>query len=265
MTLSIAEKSYLYDSLIAKPSIRPDGRQPHQLRPVDIHTGFLQSSDGSSRVITSDGSECIVSIKSRIVDHTTLEGKDDLVAIEIDIPGERDDSVLVESCNSLFTKALRSIDRSKLQLTQKYSFKIFVDVLVPAYNAYPVSLISFGIYTALNCTYLPKLISGFDDLEVEELPMFHDYDLVKLDVKVPLLFVLAVVGNNILIDPATNESEVANNGLVISWLDGRIISPIRTVALNTNYIAGFQPEVIKEGANLVRKYAPEVAKALSNL
>lgn len=262
MTLSIAEKSYLYDSLASQPSIRPDGRQQYQFRPIEVFTDFLPSSNGSSRIIASDGSECVVSIKSKVVDHTI---NDDLLQIEIDIAGERDDSLITESCTSLFNKVLKNIDIKQLQLTRKYSFKIFIDVLVLSSNSYPVSLISFGLYSALNSTSLPKLISTFDDLEVEELPMFHDYDLVKLEISPPLVFVLAIVNNNIFIDPAANESEVANNGLIISWSNGKIIAPIRTIALNDSNTNGFNPLLIQEGIKLIEKHASAISTALENL
>ncbi|CAB4254511.1 similar to Saccharomyces cerevisiae YDL111C RRP42 Exosome non-catalytic core component [Maudiozyma barnettii] len=262
MTLSVAEKSYLYDSLASIPSIRPDGRQQHQFRPIEIYTDFLPSSNGSSRIIASDGSECIVSVKAKVVDHTI---DDDLLQIEIEISGERDDSLITESCTSLFNKLLKNIDMKKLQLTKKYSFKLFIDVLVISSNSNPVSLISFGIYSSLNCTLLPKLVSNFDDLEVEELPMFHDYDLVKLEVDSPLVFVLGIVQNNIFIDPAANESEVANNGLMISWINGRTIAPMRTFALNDTNTKGFSPKLMQEGIKLVEKYAPDIANALQNI
>ena len=96
MVLSISEKSYLYDSLALTPSIRPDGRKPHQFRPIEVYTNFLPSSNGSSRIIASDGSECIVSVKTKVVNHFM---EDDLFHVEIDIAKERDDSLIVEGCN----------------------------------------------------------------------------------------------------------------------------------------------------------------------
>ncbi|CCC69661.1 hypothetical protein NCAS_0D00800 [Naumovozyma castellii] len=267
MVLSVAEKSYLYDSLASQPLIRPDGRLHTQFRPIEIFTDFLPSSNGSSRIIASDGSECIVSIKSKVVDHTV---ETDLLQVDINIAGERDDSMIVETLTSLLHKVLTSedgIDVKKLQLTKKYSFKIFVDVLIISTYSYPASLISMGIYCALNSTWLPKIISAFDDLEVAELPTFHDYDLVKLDVKSPLIFVLAIVGDNIFLDPASNESEVANNGLIITWSPqgGKVISPVKTIALNDTFIKGFNPILLKKGIKLVEENASSVAQALETL
>lgn len=262
MTLSVTEKLYLFDSLSGTPSVRPDGRLPHQFRPIEIYTDFLPSSNGSSRIIASDGSECIVSVKAKVVDHTI---DDESLQVEVDIAGQRDDSAQVETISSFLNKALEptvTIDVSKLKLTKRYSFKIFVDVLVLSSNSHPVSLISFAIYSALKSTYLPKLISSFDDLEVEELPTFHDYDLVKLDINPPLVFVAAIIGNNVFMDGSASECEVSSNGIIVTWSNGKIISPIRTAALSDNDTQGFNPQIISKAIGMVEKYAGNVVQAL---
>lgn len=263
MVLSVTEKSYLYESLSSLPPIRPDGRLPHQFRPIEISTDFLPSSNGSSRIIASDGSECIVSIKSKVVDHTV---QDELIVVDVDIVGHRDDSSFVTSISSMLSKVLKErLDLAGLKLTKKYSFKIFIDVLVLSSYSYPLSLTSFAIYSALNSTYLPKLISSDDDLEVEELPTFHDYDLVKLNTEAPLLFTVALVGDNILVDPASNESDVANNGLVLTWNNGKVTSPIRSINLNDDYVKGFNTGHLQKSIQIIQEYAPKVVKALNSM
>lgn len=261
MTLSIAEKGYLYDSLSSKEALRPDGRLPHQFRPLEISTDFLPSSNGSSRIVTSDGSECIVSVKSKVIEHRDDEP---LIEFVLDIAGERDDSVLVQSVTSLFNKVIGNINCDSLRLTQRYSFKIYIDVLVLSSFAYPITLISFGIYSSLKTTLLPKLISTFDDLEIEELPTFHGYDMVPLEVNPPLVFLLAVVGENIFVDPQSTENDVCNNGIIISWYNGKIIAPIRTISLNNTNAKGFAPHILQKSVELVNKCAPEIIKTLDS-
>lgn len=264
MGLSVTEKLYLYDSLTSNPVVRPDGRKPHQFRPIEVFTDFLPSANGSSRIIASDGSECIVSIKAKVIDHTV---EDELIHVEIDIAGQRDDSPQVETMTSLLNNVLKprgGIDVSKLKLTKRYSFKIFIDVLLLSSASHPVSLISMAIHSALNSTYLPKLVSSFDDLEVEELPTFHDYDLVRLELSAPVVFVAAIVGDSILMDAAAAESEVSNNGLIITWSNGKAISPIRTVALNDSNVKGFDPKILQKAITMVEEYAPDVLRALNN-
>lgn len=259
MVLSVTEKSFLYDSLSSSPCLRPDGRQQHQIRPIEVSTDFLPSSNGSSRVVISDGSECIVSVKSKVVDHTV---DSEVIELDVDIAGQRDDTLMVESINSLLKDALHLMDLKKLCLTQKYSFKIMIDVLVVSTYSNPISLISFGIFSALNTTYLPKLVSAFDDLEVEELPMFHDYDMEKLALQPPLVFLIAIIGDNLLVDPEMNESEVANNGLILTWNDGKVISPIRTISLNDSFCKGFKPSLLNQSIDIIEQYAPDVADGL---
>lgn len=264
MILSVTEKLYLYDSLTSQPAVRPDGRKSHQFRPIEVYTDFLPSSNGSSRIIASDGSECIVSIKGKVVDHTV---EDELIHVDIDIAGQRDDSPEVESVRSLLNKVLEprgGIDVSKLRLTKRYSFKIFIDVLVLSSSSNPISLISMAIYSALNCTYLPKLVSSFDDLEVEELPTFHDYDLERLQLSPPVVFVAAVVGNNVLMDATASESEVSNNGLIVTWSNGKVVSPIRSVALSNSAVRGFEFTVLERAIKMVEEHASEVLRALDN-
>lgn len=264
MGLSVTEKLYLYDSLTSNPVVRPDGRKSHQFRPIEVFTDFLPSANGSSRIIASDGSECIVSIKAKVIDHTV---EDELIHVEIDIAGQRDDSPQVETMTSLLNNVLEprgGIDVSKLKLTKRYSFKIFIDVLLLSSASHPVSLISMAIHSALNSTYLPKLVSSFDDLEVEELPTFHDYDLVRLELSAPVVFVAAIVGDSILMDAAAAESEVSNNGLIITWSNGKAISPIRTVALNDSNVKGFDPKILQKAITMVEEYAPDVLRALNN-
>lgn len=263
--LSVTEKLYLYDSLAGSPTVRPDGRLPHQFRPIEIYTDFLPSSNGSSRIIASDGSECIVSIKVKVVDHTV---SDDLLQVEVDIAGQRDDSPQVETITAFLNKVLEptvGIDTSNLTLTKKYSFKIFIDVLVLSSYSHPVSLISFAIYSALKSTYLPKLVSSFDDLEVEEYPTFHDHDLVKLNINPPLVFVTAIIGDNIFMDASASECDVSSNGLIVTWLDGKVIAPIRTTILSDNDVKGFNPQIIPKAIKMIEQYAGDILQALENL
>ncbi|AMD20067.1 HCL084Cp [Eremothecium sinecaudum] len=261
MVLSITEKSYLIDSLSCNPPIRPDGRSSNQFRPIEISTEFLSSSNGSSRIILSDGSECIVSVKSKVVDFNL---DPELVVVDVDIAGHRDDSVFVRSIVSMLNNLiLRDFNMEKLHLTKRYGFKLFVDVLVLCSSSYPLTPISLAIYSALNSTYLPKLVSNKDDLQIDELPMFHDFDFEKLQVDVPLLFTVAVIDDVVVVDPSSMEDEVACNGLVITWSNGTVCAPIRSIGLNEDYSSGFDVKHIMMAIDVIKECAPKVVKALN--
>ncbi|SCU81907.1 LADA_0C01772g1_1 [Lachancea dasiensis] len=262
MVLSVTEKLYLHESLVSNPPARPDGRSADQFRPIEIFTDFLPTSNGSSKIVASDGTECIVSAKCKVVDHTLEE---DLIEVDVDIAGHRDDSPLVQGTLSVLNRVLLSqIDRGSLRLTKKYSFKLYIDVLVLSSYSHPLTLISFAIYSALNSTLLPTLISSDDDLDVAELPTFHDYDLTKLTIKVPVLFTVAVCGKNVIVDPASSESDVANNGILVTWYDGKVTAPVRTLGLNEDYVSGITPQSLADGLKLIEDIAPKVVKALDS-
>lgn len=263
MVLSVTEKSYLHKSLASVPPARPDGRKADQFRPIEVFTDFLPASNGSSKVVASDGTECLVSVKCKVVDHAVEE---DLVVVDVDIAGHRDDSGFVQGIASTLSKVLSThLDRSCLRLTKKYSFKLYIDVLVLSSFSHPLTLISFAVYSALNSTQLPKLISSDDDLDVAELPTFHDYDFVKLNVSVPLLFTLAICGKNVLVDPASNESDVANNGILVTWNNGKVTAPIRTLGLNEDYVSGVSPQSLQDSIKMIEQVAPEVLQALGGI
>lgn len=262
MVLSSTERSYFVDSLSAVPIIRPDGRSAHQFRPLVFSSGFLPNSNGSARILVGDGSECIVSVKSKLID---LSLDKELVVVDIDIAGQRDDSPLVKSMASILSNLmLKNLEAKKLHMTLKYAFKLYIDVLVLCSSSYPLSLISFSIYVALNSTFLPKLISKKDDLKVEELPVFHDYDFEKLVLDVPLLFTVAIIGENVIVDPSGKEEEVAENGIIIAWNNGKIVTPIRNITLNDSFSKGFSENHIINAINAVKTCAPQVTKALDS-
>ncbi|CEP61478.1 exosome non-catalytic core subunit RRP42 LALA0_S03e03752g [Lachancea lanzarotensis] len=260
MVMSLTEKRYLQECLISKPPLRPDGRNDDQFRPIEVFTDFLPTSNGSSKIVASDGTECVVSVKSKVVDRSL---EDDLIVVDVDITGRRDDSPLVQEIASILNRVLLlQIDQEQLRLTQKYSFKLYIDVLVLSSYSHPLTLISFAIYSALNSTQLPTLISSEDDLDVAELPTFHDYDMSKLNIDIPIMFTLAVCGQNVIVDPASSESDVASNGILVTWCKGKVGAPIRTLSLNEEYTRGIHPDRLAESIRLIEILAPKVLQAL---
>lgn len=261
MILSVAERSYLYDSLKETPPIRPDGRSNKQFRPIEAQIGFLQNSNGSAKVSLSDGSECIVSVKAKVVEKTTV---DSLVEVDVEIAGERDDTTFISNLSSALQSLYSEhISPDALSLTSKFAFQLSVDALVTANFSHPLTLISFASYLALSTTYLPKLISSVNDAEIEEQPTFHELDFTKLDVDIPVIFTVAIVGNNTILDPNIQEMEVSDNGLVIGWLKDKPISPIENIKLNENNTTSIKPQLIIKSLELVKQIAPDVIKSLT--
>ncbi|SCU89600.1 LAME_0E04500g1_1 [Lachancea meyersii CBS 8951] len=262
MVMSLTEKRYLQESLLSKPPVRPDGRNAEQFRPIEIFTDFLPTSNGSSKIVASDGTECVVSVKCKVVDHAIEK---DLIVVDVDIAGRRDDSPLVQEISSILNRVLLlQTDQEQLRLTKKYSFKLYIDVLVLSSYSHPLTLISFAIYSALNCTQLPTLISSKDDLDVAELPTFHDYDMTELNIAVPIMFTLAICGQNVIVDPASSESDVASNGILVTWYNDKVAAPVRTIGLNEEYTRGINPQSLADSIQLIEALAPKVLGALDS-
>lgn len=260
MILSATERSYLYESLCAQPPIRPDGRSVKQFRPIQSHVGFLDLSNGSAKIVLSDGSECIVSVKAKVVEKSQTA---ELVSVDVEVAGHRDDSSFILNLTSTLQSLYsRHIPRESLGLTTKFAYKLYIDVLVIASYSHPLTLMSFATYLALQNTFLPKITSSVDDKEIEEQPTFHDYEFNKLQVTVPVIFTVALVGKNYIIDPNAAEMEVSDNGLIVSWFDGKPISPIETVKLNDSNVKSLKPELILKSVELVSSIAGTVTAAL---
>ncbi|CAI5184182.1 ANM_HP_G0242940.mRNA.1.CDS.1 [Saccharomyces cerevisiae] len=68
------------------------------------------------------------------------------------------------------------------------------------------------------------------------------------------------------VDPAANESEVANNGLIISWSNGKITSPYQISSIEMiQTLKALKPHLLKQGLAMVEQYAPDVVRSLENL
>ncbi|KAG2733412.1 hypothetical protein G9P44_002937 [Scheffersomyces stipitis] len=277
MILSPAERSYLYDSLAQSPPIRPDSRSDHQFRPLEAKTAFLPGSNGSARIRLMDGSECIISVKAKVV---LASQESSLIECDIDIAGFRDDSNFVSNLKFYLTNLLlHNFPVRYLKLTSRYAFKLFLDCIVVSHSSYPLSLISLTSYLALKTTRLPLLVSDVNDEEIAEQPTFSDdWDNAKYiddylkegeSFEPPIFITLGVIGPNLIIDPSTEEEQVLENGLIISFYNNNVITPISNINLATNSnnsnFKGLNRTLITKGIALGNKYCPAIISALNTL
>lgn len=282
MVLSVAESSYIYDSLVASNPTRPDARKPSQYRPLKANCGFLPSSNGSSRIYNADGTECINSIKAKVIRTDVIS---ELINVEIDIFGEKDNTILCQHLTTLIKESLTdSFDYSVLKITDKYYFQIFIDISILylpedfRYSSYTLfsilSLISMGVYLALKSAKLPLLISDKDDFEVEEEPTFSD-DWEESTYLIPrntnksfqpaLVFIIGSVGNTVIIDPSLEEEQILESGVCITWSNSKITAPIQSLTLSTSNNKALKPDLIVKSMDLVNQVAPDVITALNTI
>jgi exosome complex component RRP42 len=263
MKLSPAELSYLKASLSEKEPIRPDGRSVSQFRPLEASIDFLPLANGSSRIRTSDGSECIVGVKAKVVQ---TEKEANLVSVDVDITGMRDDSPLLTLLSSIFETNLNKSAklREALRLTSKYSFKLFIDGLILSHSSHPLNLLSFAIYLALKSSRLPLLTSSVDDSAQEEVPTFNDdWDesiLLREKYSSPLFFLAAVVGETILLDPTNVEESVSETGIIATFGVGCV----RMISLGGS-TRDLSREVISRTLKLINENGKQLVNALDTV
>lgn len=284
-SLSPAELSYIRTSLESNPPVRPDARGVTQFRPLQASTNFLPTANGSARVRTADGSECIVGVKAKVTQLDSNSIKDNnsypiekLVAVDVDIAGLRDDHVGATLISSTLQQMLVNSqilnNSNRLKLTSKFAFKLHVDALVMSHSASnPLNLLSLTIYLALMSTKLPKLISSTDDSAAEEIPVFDDdWDNAipltnsrtndNLYYKPPLLFIFAVVGENLLIDPSKDEEIVSEGGILMGWENGKITAPLRFMELSSGRSKGIKPHMLNKAYKLAVEAGNDVSESL---
>lgn len=282
MPLSPAELAYLKTSLEGKDPVRPDARSLNQFRPLQASSNFLPTANGSARVRTADGGECIVGVKSKVVLLNASPDKpypvDQLVSVEVEIAGLKDGHAFPSMIASTIQQMLinsQILGGERLKLTSRFAFKLYIDALVLSHTSSPVNLLSLAVYLALMSTRLPKLISSTDDSAAEEIPVFDDdWDhSVPLTAdranggketlhKPPLLFIFAVVGNNLLIDPSKDEEMVAECGLLMGWENGKVTAPIRLIDLGIKRSKGIKPEIMSRAYQSTLDAGVDVAASL---
>lgn len=287
MKYSPAELSYLKKSLIQSPPIRPDARLTFEFRPIEAVTSVLPSTNGSARVKSSDGGECLIGVKAKVVrnskiglssengtDASCSSGGSPLIKVAVDISGSKEDDPTAVVLSSMLSQVLGSSSEllSRLRITSRFSFQLYIDALVLSNRSHPVGLVSFGIYLALMTTRLPLLISNADDKQAEEIPVFHDdweeaIPLCKgIKWRPPLLFLLAVVGDTILMDPSFEEEQVSYLGLVIGWSSSsNTTTSFYSLDLDSTESKSIAPSVLAQAYKAVSSCGKEVIDTLNSV
>lgn len=276
MVLSPAEKSYIYDGLVASAVSRSDSRLATQYRPLKASCSILPASSGSSRIYTVDGIECITSIKTQVVREQQMEK---LLGVKLEIQGDRDDSILTtNSVTALTNSLLTTFDKRYLKITEKYYFKLNIDVAVLATpedfqsSSYTLQclleLISMGVYLALKSTKVPLLTSEENDGDIEEEPTFNDdWEEAKLllpnDINPIMLFVVGVANTNVIIDPSVEEQQVLQHGLCIGYSNGQVVAPVQSLLFDTTSTDAVSPKTIVKSMELISHIGKDVTAALN--
>lgn len=275
MKLSSTELEYLRLSLTSLPIVRPDSRDASQFRPVNTEIDVLPTTNGSARVRAPDGSECIVGIKAKVV-----PTHENLIDVSVGIAGLKDNDPFPHSLGVVLKQVLSAcpeMTNGSLILNPKYAFRLFVDCVVLSYTSHPLSLLSIACFQALKSTRLPKQqgVLGEDERDLYitgeevEIPQFDDdwsaaLPLCQNNWTPPLLFIVAIVGNTVLVDPTMSEEQVSEASVFITWKNGKVSAPIKTLDPTIGpFIGPVDPKLIYEAYDIVEQCAPNVEKSLT--
>lgn len=260
MLCSVTEQEYLRQSLANSTPVRLDSRRVGQFRPLETDVDILPMTNGSASVKTADGAECIVGVKAKVT-----ASHNDLVEVSVEVPGQKDTDSLPQSLGVSLIQALYACPQlqNALYITPTYAFKLYVDCVILSYTSYPLGLVSAGVFQALKATRLPLKIESSEDTPVDEIPQFNDDWSLSVPLcdgwTPPVLFVVALVGPTALVDPTDAEETVAEAAICITWKDGHIAAPLRTIDIGTGSYSGpFDQRLVFTAYDLIEAAAPSI-------
>ncbi|KAK9378910.1 ribosomal protein S5 domain 2-type protein [Kockiozyma suomiensis] len=263
MPLSIAEENYLSTSLSQKPPCRPDGRDPHTFRPLDAAAGILPATNGSARIRLCDGGECIVGVKAEV---EVCGGKP--VEVQCDIAGQLNNSPLQSFlCTTLESAVRNALPPSHLSISNKYTYKLYIDGIILDHVSHPLTLLSMTIFLALLNTRLPTLITEDNTDENDEigLPQFEsDWQQSRLlcdDWLPPLVQLAVVAGRNVFVDPTGEEAAVSDGGILAIWHQSKVVG-LRTVNTRDSSRQVFNVKSVATAVDVLTQTSREVENAL---
>ena len=76
------------------------------------------------------------------------------------------------------------------------------------------------------------------------------------------MFMVGVVGNNVIADPSLEEQQVSESGLCIGYNNGDIAAPVESVSLSSVDGKGFSEKALLKSFDLVRQMGSAVTNAL---
>lgn len=263
MRYSVTEQEYLRQSLVESTPVRPDSRRIGQFRPIETDVDILPMTNGSASVRTADGAECIVGVKAKVI-----PSHEDLVEVSVEVPGQKESDSLPQSLSVALGQALDACPllQDALYITPKYAFRLYVDCVILSYTSHPLGLVSAGVFQALKATRLPlKIEAPSEETAVDEVPQFSDDWSQSTPLckgwTPPVLFVVALVGPTALVDPTEAEETVAEAAVCITWKNGEIAAPLRTLDIGTGAYSGpFDQQLISTAYDLIEAAAPLIVE-----
>jgi len=227
-----------FRTLLFDYDIRVDGRNKLTLRDHNLYLEVLPSCLSSLKITYMDNQkEILFAIKGEIVSRDSFRSNDKLISVSLDSMYKIEDVKSKKHIEDLIEELILSkIDKDALRINQNFEdfyWKLYVDIYV--FDVIKMSLLQLlmiGVKAALRNISLPRLsvftneITGnkeYDLVEVYEdvSELEKEFSLREL-IKVPDVFVFAILNNSIFLDPTEEEFSIATTIVIISSYEGKV-------------------------------------------
>lgn len=206
--------------------VRADGRRRIDYREISVAVDVHPSANGSARVILGQGAtEVLAVVKAELSQPSHEHPKRGKLEVNIEVSPlallHRETARDGEDLNADLTKAFETfliraeaLDMEALCITPgRFSWTVYLDVLILEGQGNLLDTISFAAYAALRTARLPKIdaISGGldaanDPIEDFELSSTDITEAIGLPIKnLPICISLNRIGNFLVVDTAADE------------------------------------------------------------
>lgn len=170
-------------------------------------------------------------------------------------------------CTTLESAVRNALPPSHLSISNKYTYKLYIDGIILDHVSHPLTLLSMTIFLALLNTRLPTLITEDNTDENDEigLPQFEsDWQQSRLlcdDWLPPLVQLAVVAGRNVFVDPTGEEAAVSDGGILAIWHQSKVVG-LRTVNTRDSSRQVFNVKSVATAVDVLTQTSREVENAL---
>jgi exosome complex RNA-binding protein Rrp42 (RNase PH superfamily) len=230
----------LFNQIFTEFGLRIDGRKNLEIRGHSFTPNVIPNCAASLKLQYNNNQNSIIfAVKSEIVvnENNSIENNN-LIVLDINtMQNSKNNQIASYLINILNKLLINNINTETLYIensNKKLYWKLYLDVCI--YDDLRLSLlqlISLGINKVFENLHLPKIVYFMNQITKEE-----DYDLLskyndslkkdnyemKINLKLPNIYVFSVLGNNLIIDPEDEELAIGRCTIFISAMNHEIIN-----------------------------------------
>ncbi|KAK2723255.1 exosome complex exonuclease RRP42-like [Artemia franciscana] len=267
VAICIPEKTFILHGV--DDDLRNDGRSYLDYRPLAIETGILPQPNGSCRVRLAT-SDILVATKLELEQPDKNSSKEGKIEFFVDCSANATPEFEGRGGNEFGNLIAQHLSRayghpSVLDLEtlcvvpEKYSWKIFVDILILQCGGNLFDAVSLAVKGALFNTEIPKISvtsvdGGEPELEVSDDPK----NVWRLPSELfPCLVTLCMIGDNCIVDPTAEEEACSKVAFVFGVTENK-----RIVATRKMKGGSISPESLAKALEVAGNLGEVLNKAL---